>query len=197
MDNQQILNTTITIESVEQKDSLIKLLAHDKKRYSFFTTKKDGTDTAVYAQFKTMGIKKDVSVHIGYVIDSYTDKTGQLREANKVINFREATQTPSWRATPRTDAPVSPQRESGEAFGKRLAIHGFVNALLSNGATIETVVKDLPALLRLEDEIEKVLNPSAFRKQVAALAPQIVEPDLPVIHQEEDEIPFFDEDVPV
>jgi hypothetical protein len=134
MDHQQILNDTITIESVEQKDSKISLLAHNKSRYGFWTTKKDGTDSAPYAQFQNMGLKKGDTVRIGYVIEIYTDKQGVNREAKKIINFRETNEGPSeTTATGQSfngGANRGQSGHSGDAFGRRLGVQGHINALL-------------------------------------------------------------------
>src|SRR4029078_1536738 len=95
MSDDKIYNDTITIESVEQKNEKITLIAHNRNRYGFWTTKKDGTDSAPYAQFKNMGLKKDVTVRIGDVIEQYTDKMGVVRESKKIINFQETNEVPS------------------------------------------------------------------------------------------------------
>jgi hypothetical protein len=69
--------------------------------------------------------------------------------------------------------------ETKEAFGKRLAIHGFVNAMLSTGITPQaidgTLIQDL---LSLESRLDTFLNPSAFRQAVQAKAPSVVNPPI-------------------
>lgn len=152
----KIYNDTITIESVETKNNKLTLVAHNKKRYSFWMTKKDGTDSAPYAQYKSMELKPGDSVFIGYVIEEYDTDYGR-KQSNKIINFRETNEKPTQTSSQRTESNRGQKQGSSDEFGKRLAIHGFVNALLSNGATVETVIKDLPALMRLEDTIDKYL----------------------------------------
>ncbi len=81
-------------------------------------------------------------------------------------------------------------------FGRRLAIHGFINATLANGATIDVIVKDLPALGKLENAIDRYLNEPQALTQMRETFGQ--EEELPTIQQEEttgedisvDDIPF-------
>jgi|SRR6185369_102932 len=74
MQDQQILNSTITIEEVIDKGKKLSIKANDGQRtstYSIWKTKQDGTDSAAYAQYKTMGLTVGSSVMVGYVIDEY------------------------------------------------------------------------------------------------------------------------------
>jgi hypothetical protein len=204
MSDDKIYNDTITIESVEQKDSKITIVAHNRNRYGFWTTKKDGTDSAPYSQFQTMGLKKGDTVRIGYVIEPYRDKMGVGRESKKIINFQETneapSQTPPRQESPRGEAPVRSQGMSSDAFGRRLGVQGHINALLSNPNyySVENNI-DLSLLVKeaiaIEDEAEKQLNPSPLRQAVARHAPSVVDDDLPVIQTEGidvdvDSIPF-------
>jgi hypothetical protein len=174
----KILNDAITIESVEQKNDRITLVDHNKNRYGFWATRKakdeEGNpvidqagnqvmeDSAPMTQFKNMGLKKGMTVRIGYVIEPYTDKMGVSRESKKIINFQETNDSPSQTPPPAESSNDGANRghsgESRDAFGRRLAIHGFVNGMLAAGATIETVVNDLPALLELEAAIDHALD---------------------------------------
>jgi hypothetical protein len=69
--DQKIYNKTITIEDVLIKEvqggSRYSIKDHEGKTFSFFTTKKNGDDTSVFAQYKTMELKVGSTVHIGYV----------------------------------------------------------------------------------------------------------------------------------
>jgi hypothetical protein len=210
--DEKIYNDAITIESVEQKNDRVTLVAHNKNRYGFWATRKakdrNGEvifdhhnqpvmeDSAAMTQFKNMGLKKGGTVRIGYVIESYTDKNGVNRESKKIINFQESNEAPTVaadRLTPlntalqpessRGEAPARSQGTSTDAFGRRLALHGMVNGMLAAGATVDVIARDLKALLKLEDAIDLALNGDA-----------VVSDDLPTIQQGEDinveDIPF-------
>ncbi len=121
MNNQPIINATITIEEVIDKGKKLSIKGNDGSRtytYSVWKTKQDGTDSATYAQFKTMGLGVGQSVFVGYVIDEYDTEIGGVPkrvQSKKIINFREAmgqpVQTPSPAQTPRTE-------HSGASGGK-------------------------------------------------------------------------------
>jgi hypothetical protein len=164
--DQQILNSTITIEEVIDKEKKLSLKAHDGNRsftYSIWKTKQDGSDTSAYAQFKNMGLTQGSTVMVGYVIDEYeTEINGFPKkiQSKKIINFRETNelpQTPPQGLSSNGGANRDLPGHSSDAFGRRLAIHGFVNGMLAAGATIETIKKDLHALVKLEDEIDNAL----------------------------------------
>jgi hypothetical protein len=59
LNDQKILNKAITIQSSNEANnwrSKYALKDHEGRTFNFFTTKKDGGDTSVFAQFKTMGL---------------------------------------------------------------------------------------------------------------------------------------------
>jgi hypothetical protein len=101
MQDQQILNATITIEEVIDKEKKLSIKATNGQRsftYSVWKTKQDGTDSQTYAQFKTLGLKVGSTVMIGYVIDEYETEIGGFPkkiQSKKIINFRETTKLPS------------------------------------------------------------------------------------------------------
>ena len=84
--------------------------------------------------------------------------------------------------TPRSVANTGSQSKGNDDFGKRLAVHGFVNALISSGTKPNDITGEIIIeLTKLESRIDAILNPSAFRQAVQAHAPQVVEPELPTI----------------
>jgi hypothetical protein len=196
--DQKILNKGITIQEISMKSvksgNRYSLKDHEGKTFGFFTTKQDGTDTQAYSQFKSMGLKVGSTVTVGYVEDEY-EIDGKKVISKKIISFRELGGDPSQTAHQVESGHTEANRgqygnsSSGanDAHDRRLAIHGFVNGMLANGATVETIVKDLPSLLRLEDTIEKVLS-------VTRPVSPIENEELPVIQQEEP--PFYDEELP-
>ena len=170
------------------KNNKLTLLAHDGKRYGFWMTKKDGTDSAPYSQLKDMDLKQGDNVYIGYVLEPYTDARGVNREALKITNFRETNerpiQTASQPESPRTGQNNASGSGSNDAFGRRLAIHGMINARLVNHDIVK-VFSELGELMRLEEEIDNFLNPSPIRQAVQVHAPKVFPP--------EEELPIIDE----
>jgi hypothetical protein len=163
-----IQNKDITIESIESKQASTgnwKYTIKDTEgnKYSFFRTIK-GTDGDVYQSFTGMNPQKGDIVHIGYTEDddSFTNAQGKVVNYKKrnIVGLREATgQTPP-PSVPKAETPhyEAPQySESREDFGKRLALHGFVNARLVNNS-VEEVTKELSDLLKLEDAINEALT---------------------------------------
>jgi hypothetical protein len=204
MDQQQkILNKAITIQEIQLKQttggSKYAIKDHEGRTFNFFTTKKDGGDTSVFAQFKNMGLKIGDTVLIGYVEDEF-EREGKKVISKKIINFRETNDAPSQTTATGQSFNGGANRgqsgHSGDAFGRRLGVQGHINALLSNpnyyggqlGAPISAVVSEAIAV---EDEAEKQLSP--LRQAVQAHAPSVLDEDLPVIQQGED---LSGEDVP-
>jgi hypothetical protein len=190
MDQQKILNKGITIQEIQMKTvksgSKYALRDHEGKTFNFFTTKQDGSDTQVYSQFKNMGLKTGSTVTIGYVEDEF-EIDGKKVISKKIINFRELSGEPSQTAPQEKSSHTEANRgQSGhfnDAFGRRLALHGFVNGMLASGATVDVIKRDLPALLSLEDAIDIELS-------VVRTANE----ELPVIQQDEyppiEDIPY-------
>lgn len=202
--DQKIYNKGITIQEISMKSvksgNRYVLKDHEGKTFGFFTTKQDGSDTQAFAQFKSMDLRVGNTVTVGYVEDEFEVNDNGVQKSvisKKIISFRELNGEPSQTAladqTGRGGAPRASQEtfnrttENGnDAYGRRLALHGFVNGMLAGGATVETIARDIPALLRLEDTIEKALS------EVRPVSP-ITEDELPVIQQEEinvEDIPY-------
>ena len=188
MDQQQILNATITIEEVVDKEKKVVLKAHDGNRvftYSIWKTKQDGSDTSAYSQFKTMGLRSGSAVMIGYVIDEYTTQIGGFDkkvQSKKIINFREASENFGTGTAP-TNNSHGVNMAPNDAFGRRLAVHGFVNGMLAGGKTLQQVATSLRDLLKLEDAIDHALSSNQPDPNA----------DLPVIQQDDldiSEVPF-------
>jgi hypothetical protein len=195
----KIYNTTITIEGVEQKNNKLTLVAHDKKRYGFWMTKKDGSDSAPYLQFKSMDLKQGDSVFIGYVLEPYTDSRGVNREALKIINFRETsekpTQTASQPQTPRSGQNYASGEVSGrnwekEAYEKCCSIWAaalYGGGFDSNKDPVNFIKEGYfwNTFQAIKADGEKRFNPSPLRQAVQAHAPKVVADELPTIQQDE------------
>ena len=210
--DQKILNKGITITEISMKSvksgSKYALKDHEGRTFNFFTTKQDGTDTQAHAQFKSMGLKVGSTVTIGYVEDSFTTQDGRAGITKKIISFRELNGEPSQTAPQTESARGEVKRgqsgNSSDAFGRRLALHGFVNGMLAAGATVDVIKNDLPALLALEDEIDNLLagglpqgkpfNSREFIEGAKRVQAALEHDELPVIQQ--DEPPLYDDELP-
>jgi len=195
MDNQQILNTTITIEEVIDKGKKLSIKGNDGRTFTYtvWKSKQDGSDSLTYAQFKTMGLGVGSTVYVGYVIDEFnTEIGGQVKkvQSKKIINFREPVgQVPSQAKTSNSGANRASQGSSGDAFGRRLAIHGMVNGMLAAGIKPTDITPEvLSQLDMLENRIDQGLlaSANATPNRVANLTE-----DLPIINVDEDDLPPF------
>jgi len=89
------------------------------------------------------------------------------------------------------------QRESSEAFGLRLAIHGMVNGLLAGGKEPSEVSVMLPELFGLEEDIEKRLAKPASLNVAEAKITKANEGTInPLELFAEDDQPISVEDIP-
>ena len=165
--NDQIQNQIAEIYAVEDRGSQIKLGDKNKRSLgSFFKEKKAGGQTVAYSQFLDMGIKSGSVVEIGFKEVPYKDGT-----IKNIISFREANQRPLTNVIQPQELRHSreevgifepmpeeyPQPKQQDAFGRRLALHGMINARL-NSHTIQQVRGEIDELLALEDYINEKLN---------------------------------------
>lgn len=190
-------NKVITIVTKEEKktktgtNTKIFLTDQDGIKYSFFKKKKDGTLCTAAEQLRDAGIDEGSTVQISYVLDSY-EYEGKTINENKVTGFRETNEQP------RVNAPVSVtskpeptyQKEEGkgnDAFGRRLAIHGMVNGMLSSGIRPEIIsTETIKELNALEDRINLVLDPpTGMERARVALKPFMDDAPLPEPTNEE------------
>jgi len=124
--------------------------------------------TLAYEQWQTMRYKVGDITNISYKEEPKTFVNGQGKTINfnqkTIIGFRETNDMPE--QTKPIQAPTTPQRSNSsvteprdtqDAFGRRLAIHGFMNALLASGKTTIQARQVIPELLELEDAINEAL----------------------------------------
>lgn len=185
---ENLLSTTITVESIEDKGKSIKLKGSDKKSYSFWKTKQDGQNTSMYEQFKNMGIEAGTTVNISYKVEEFTLPDGKQAHANKVIWFREAGGSPVIEK-PRQEAVNAPSGHTNDQFGFRLAIHGMVNGLLASGLFPKNVIELLPDLWLLEKAIEEKLSKPAGHTEMT-IAETKIEQNKKEIEEIGESIPF-------
>lgn len=167
-------NKVITITSIEQRDNRFIVKDQDDLQYSFFTTKKDGNETQAFFTFQKSNHGGQLGIGNHCQI-TYKEESSFSQKANKNISYRTivsflgGVQPPAPTSIPKTqNAPQQPilattqsykpnGHESNNEFGKRLAIHGFVNGLLASGKDPAYIRDHLPSLLALEEAIEKAL----------------------------------------
>jgi hypothetical protein len=187
----KLINAVIQLTSKEERAGkfgpMAKLKDEKGLTYTVYKTKKDGTVSVAWEQLQTLSVGDNVQVSFAEEIvnhpehGTYTART--IRSFNPDIGNGMTNSSASKESSNLSHSGAS-QRGSSDAFGRRLAIHGFVNGMLGAGATVETITKDLPALLRLEDTIDLALS-----------APlDGANRDLPIIQQDEnysgDDLPF-------
>lgn len=162
MDNQSKIIEIAKIEmNSYETGNQYKITGTDGMKFKFYDTKKDGNPTVAFKQFQQMGLK------IGSIVDVWFKEMQKEYEGKPytdrlIASFREAQGKP---ATPTPKAPLASNSYAtgpkGEEFwnarGRRLALHGFINARLVNNP-ISQVEQEIDMLLKLEDKIDKKLN---------------------------------------
>lgn len=189
----------IQIHSIEASDYGVKINATDKRVFNVSKEKKTGGLTVAWQQMNDMGLKglNPMTNEVGTIVEIWfkevENKHGGV--SRYISSFKEAGtrpvgklgETPAQTQNSRPGAVLEPT-ESRVAYGRRLALHGFINGLLASGLKPLDVIKYLGELLILEDAIDKKL---------ASPQPVSDEPaDLPTIQQEEpilsdDDMPPF------
>lgn len=175
MDN---LSKTITISKVESKmfengGTQYKITTTANEKFKFNDTKKEGGLTVASQQFKDMGIKVGSTVDVWYK-EVQKEYEGKPYTDRLIATFRENNGEPIQQARPAPKTPVisnssstslkyEPVQEKSQEFwderGRRLALHGFINARLVNNP-ISQVELEIDQLLKLEDKINLKLPPS-------------------------------------
>lgn len=194
----QFQNTNIQVASIEAKmastgNMKYILTATDKKKYYFFQKVK-GADSDVFQVFNNMGVKQGSIINIGFTEEeksfvgkdgkniNYTDRyIGSMREADGIPSVvpqkapvKSNLSEPAYVSEPKT-------QEFWDERGRRLALHGFINARLVNNP-ISQVEQEIDQLLKLEDKINSKLLPSTPQAPVVY---DVNESDVPL-----PEIPF-------
>jgi hypothetical protein len=139
------------------------VLISGKEKFQFWGTEQ-GADSTPKKQFMALGVAPKMSVMVEYLEEpeSFVNKDGKTvnwtKRSVRGIFPAEGTLTPPTPETPHHVPSTPPQRQGNagnDDFGRRLAIHGFVNGLLAAGALPETI--DIQALIRLEDRVNEAL----------------------------------------
>lgn len=198
--------TNIVFSGMEDKGGpTLTIIDERKGRWTIW--KKDyehkDQDSEAYNSIKNYQIGESFGIEYGEKEESFVNKEGQTINFTKRTIYKilplvaHPTQVSQTEKSSNGEAPRSSQGQSSEAFGRRLAIQGHINALLSNpayyyeqGASVQSLVAEAIAI---EDEAEKQISPSKFRQAVQAKAPNVVSPeDEPTIQVENDGIDVSD-----
>lgn len=136
-----------TVWKLDYKDKLRNSDAYDallgmRLGDSFGVSYKESDESFVNQQGQEIKFKKRTIYSIMPII---SQPTSELKASKPSITENEEIPLPE-------EFPTKPQ----DAFGRRLALHGFVNARLANH-TIEQVKSELQSLLELEDLINSIL----------------------------------------
>ncbi len=167
-----IFNKIIRIAQISSDNGRFKIRSADGDLYSFFQFKQGGkVPTQAYEHFMTNNhgqqFNQEDMALIGYTETEGTTKQGQTVTYKNIISMFPSDAESRDLGNKQPQAPKVPSSgqsltreaniESREAFGKRLAMHGFVNSRLVNGS-VEGVTRELPQLMELELNLEQTLS---------------------------------------
>jgi hypothetical protein len=190
----KVIEITDIIEKRYETGKQAKLKDTSNLTYNVYEKKQDGSTSAAWSALDKVTIGD--TIEIAYVEQEkeyegkpYTARTIRIinTDIGNGVKNHQSNNTTSSAQTPRNVANTGSQSKGNDAFGKRLAVHGFVNALISSGTKPNDITGEIIVeLTKLESRIDTILNPSAFRQAVQAHAPQVVEPELPTIQVADD-----------
>lgn len=186
----------ITIAKIGEKGRQFWINDTEGERYSGFTDWQGVTNTE-YNQLKSGNHNAPFNEGDQALIE-YTKSAGTDKEGNDVIykNLKAIYPADSKPLAHRVEKAAP--RGSGErtddyiSHSRRLALHGFVNALLSSGKNIAEVEGMLSALMTLEDEIEKTLNKPTGWAKAEAIFKKEDEPPIEAFTDEPSELDVSD-----
>lgn len=150
-----LFNKEITIQSLQAFDNRYSLTDSENNKYSFFTTKQDGSETQAFNTFKTSKNGGQLGVgdycRISYKEDSKTNQYGKTVVYKTIVSFLGGIKAPANVQKPITEPKI-------DLYGKRLALHGMVNGLLASGKLPHEIAPMLQDLINLEEALEKALS---------------------------------------
>lgn len=134
-----------------------------KDKFSFFDTKKDGTFTKAWEQYKKYRYAVGDTVHAEVKDNPYTDKKGVARVGKNIIYFEEVEGVPTHTTAPRaatnTAAPVSQnaamlQALQAEMVGVKARLSNIVNLNNLKEKVVSSPIDDIPPFENIDDEIK-------------------------------------------
>lgn len=171
-----LFNKVITVKAKEEKAGpfgpLMKIKDQDGKTYTVFKTKKDGSVSVAWEQMPEL----EATVQIGYAEEDgeYEGKPFKRRTirsfnadiGNGVANAKET----------RYEPLSASQSESKEDFGRRLAVHGFLNAQINCKGLEIITVEDVRLAIVLEDMVNlELAKPKGWAELGQKLKEEAVE----------------------
>lgn len=190
----EIHNTTITVSGVEDTGTKIKLKDENKKTYSFWKVKKDGSETVAFQNWKLF--KVGDTVELGYKEESFTGKEGNEVTTKNVMNIKAAASRPVQQSI--TPKPDKPETKQDEAFWDKKAykqcLWGYWLQAVGANITSDTW-KDVVwnAFKEIEQDAEKRFS-TGWAKAEATFKPTSITSGQPV--DEEPPIEVYLEDLP-
>lgn len=153
----------IKVSEISDKGPTIRIVDETGKKYVLWK-EWQGAETPPYETFQRLGTKTGSLLSIEFVTKKknfkgtdYDENTIKNIIGHVVVGYEAPKPTTQTNSAPRSNSYVTEASESKEDFGRRLAIHGMVNGMLSSGKSIEEVLSQLTDLLTLEDAINEVL----------------------------------------
>jgi hypothetical protein len=126
-----LLESTITIEEMTDKEKLVKIKSKEGRTYNVFKTKRDGKPTMAYQQITDMGLQSGSRVDVGYNDSQFTNNSGAQVTSHNIAFFREA----SVQGKPETDKPDWDEISRGKVR------HGVVTAMIQAGKEKDEIFK--------------------------------------------------------
>ncbi len=190
------IKAVITVKEAVDKGRTIQIIDSNKQKFTLWKEKSTGGMNPTFQAYQTFG-----GVGSNIAIEYVEKQKSFLGSEGKQVAYTERTlwsvsgsggQNPT---QPSYVAPSAPQsvpepswqannKALQDAHGKRLALHGFVNARLVNH-TIAQVKTEVEQLLELEDFMEEKLNKTP---ELTIHLPETVEDTSQAINVED--IPF-------
>jgi len=142
MENKSLLQATITIDEIINKDDRIKIKAKEGGTYSFFKTLKDSSkNTMAHQQMQDMGLKPGMSVNIGYDTTP-GEYQGKVFQYKNIKTFQES--------SIRVGESVQPvDKPDWDAISRGKVRHGIVCAMIKAGKSEEEIEKKLSKFTNL------------------------------------------------
>lgn len=126
---------TITISSINIINGRYKITDQDNQSYSFFQTKKDGTNSKAYSYYQEMNLQVNSVVDVHYNVN--LSQNGQYEYKN-VMMFSEASQPET--TTPFITAPDLQQAVEQDPKARGMVRHGFATIAYEQGKKLDPVL---------------------------------------------------------
>jgi len=205
------ISEIIQIHSIEASPYGVKINATDKRVFNVSKTKQDGTTTVAWQQMVNMGLKGlDALTNTpGSIVEIWfrevPNKHGGIsryissfkESGNRSVGKLGESSAPVENSRPGASSSVTESPKDETFWDKKAYKQCLWNYWLEKDApdlqragenTLSQIQMDIvwAVFNQIEQDAEKRFNPSKFRQAVQRTAPKVVEPELPVIQQDED-----------